>query len=108
MSNVPCAGCHLCCRNDAVRLLPHEDASKFITEPHPIIPGTRMLAHKPDGDCIYLAPYGCTIHDRKPQLCREMDCRRIAERVKRKHAVDAGMAGVWDRGRELLNQQENA
>ncbi len=35
----------------------------------------KALAHKPNGDCIYLGPQGCTIHTWWPSLCRIFDCR---------------------------------
>lgn len=104
MSFVPCKGCVLCCRNDAVRLLPHEDASAFETEEHPAIPGARMLAHKANGDCIYLGDGGCSIHERRPQLCRDMDCRNLARSFSWLQAMALpGLAmPVWNRGKELL------
>ena len=49
MNHVPCNGCTRCCRNDAVRILPHEDASQWRTVPHDYRPGALMLEHKPNG-----------------------------------------------------------
>lgn len=103
IGKVPCAGCTRCCRNDAVRLLPADDAGSYLTEPHPYMPGQLMLAHKPNRECIYLTESGCDIHERRPQQCREMDCRLIAMRlnyteVKKMH----GLIPVWEKGRELL------
>lgn len=104
---VPCNGCTLCCHNDAVRILPHEDASKWQTEPHDYMHGARILAHKPNGDCVYLGERGCTIQNDKPQQCREMDCRRIAQAITWTQArkMDAGgrlRMTIWKRGRELI------
>ena len=64
MKEVPCNGCTLCCQGDAVRLQPEDSVTEYRTEPHPYIPGARMLAHKPNGECIYLDERGCSIHDR--------------------------------------------
>lgn len=105
--DVPCNGCTLCCHGDAVRILPHEDAGRWRTEPHQSAPGARMLAHKANGDCVYLGASGCTIHDSKPQLCREMDCRHIAQNITWTQARKLDAAGqlsfdVWRRGRDLL------
>jgi Fe-S-cluster containining protein len=105
--DVPCNGCTRCCHSDAVRILPHEDASKWLTEPHPYMPGARMLAHKANGDCHYLGAAGCTIQHDKPQMCHEMDCRTIAQELTASQArmLDArgGMPiAIWHRGRELL------
>lgn len=109
--DVPCNGCTLCCQGDAVRLLPQDDPTRYQTEFHPYVPGALMLAHKDDGDCIYLGPAGCTIHDTRPLMCREMDCRKIAAQLSLTGAKGLDMLGaikmdVWRRGRELLKQQE--
>ena len=37
--NVPCNGCTLCCKGDAVRLLPGDDKTKWATVPHASMPG---------------------------------------------------------------------
>ena len=76
---VPCNGCTACCHDDAVRILPHEDASRWQTEPHPYMAGALMLAHKPNGDCIYLGEGGCTRQADKPQQCHEMDISSTRE-----------------------------
>lgn len=108
---VPCDGCTLCCHGDAVRILEHEDPSRWATEPHPFLPGQRMLAHKQNGDCLYLATLpsglqGCTIHQSKPQVCSEMDCRLVYSRIpfqqaRKLHLVGALSLKVWRRGQEL-------
>jgi hypothetical protein len=104
---VPCNGCTFCCQGDAIRILPEDDAASYLTEPHPVLRGVVMIAHKPNGDCIYLGERGCTIHDRAPSLCRSADCRTIARRLSFEEARQMHMLGrldirVWDRGRELL------
>lgn len=38
------------------------------------------IAHKPNGDCIYLGDEGCSIHDTAPLICQEFDCRRYVQR----------------------------
>lgn len=107
IGDVPCDGCTLCCHGDAVRILAHEDESQWRTEPHCYLPEQRMLAHKPNGDCVYLGDEGCTINDTKPQMCKEMDCRLIAQRISFTQARKLDAKGlmritVWRRGRELL------
>ena len=109
--SVPCDGCTRCCHGDAVRLLDSDDLSKYQTEPHPYMPEVRVVAHKPNGDCLYLGDEGCTIHDTKPQMCREMDCRRIAMAITWTQARKAAAGGVlrmdvWRRGKELLARLE--
>lgn len=105
---VACNGCTKCCHGDAVRLLPGDDVSSYQTEQHPRVRSARMLAHKENGDCIYLGDSGCTIHERRPQMCRTMDCRLLAERIPPKLArslirLNALQAGVYYRGKELLH-----
>jgi hypothetical protein len=107
IQHVPCNGCTLCCQGDAIRLLPEDRVSDYQTEAHPRIPGALMLAHKPNGDCVYLGEGGCTIHDRAPSLCRSADCRSVAARIdfdtaQRLHRVCALDIRVWDQGQRLL------
>lgn len=104
VGDVPCNGCTRCCKGDALRLLPGDNPDEYLTEPHDFIPGALMLAHKANRECIYLGPSGCTIHDRRPLMCREMDCRLIAKLTTYTQArkiVGLPMP-VWRKGRELL------
>ncbi len=112
-NETPCNGCTLCCRQDAIRLLDEDDASTYATEPHPAGGGLLMLAHKPNGECIYLEPNGCGIHDRAPSLCRSADCRSIAYRIdfetaRRLHALGRLDLRVWDKGKQLLDDLRSA
>lgn len=104
---VPCQGCRLCCQGDAVRLEDEDLNRGYETEPHPYIPGALMIAHKPDGDCVYLDENGCTIHGRAPALCRAADCRSLALAYDLRTAQTLHMMGrlnfdVWDRGNQLI------
>lgn len=106
---VPCNGCTLCCQGDLIRIEPHEHALPFRTEPHPVMAGARMLAHKPNGDCIYLESGRCTIHGHAPELCQAADCRIIAakydfETARRLHAMRLIDIRVWDHGRMLIEK----
>jgi hypothetical protein len=79
----------------------------YRTEPHPYIPGALMIAHKPNGECVYLDEKGCSIHDHAPSLCRIADCRSIATRFTFESAMQLHRLGrldirVWDQGRKLL------
>jgi hypothetical protein len=79
----------------------------YQTEPHPYIPGALMIAHKPNGECIYLNEHGCSIHDRAPSLCRSADCRSIAIRLSFEQANAFHVTGrldfrVWLQGHKLL------
>lgn len=111
--SVPCGGCTLCCRRDAISLRPDlgDDVTQYQTEPH-CIPelagrGILMLAHKPDLSCVYLADDGCSIHGRAPALCREFDCRQLVKKLgytNGRKAVKGGLlsAGIFRRGMELI------
>ena len=68
-----------------------------------------MLAHKPNGECVYLANNGCSIHEHAPSLCRLADCRSLAlrfdyETAKRLHAINRLDIRVWDQGHKLLEK----
>jgi Fe-S-cluster containining protein len=106
---VPCNGCTLCCQDDAIRLTGEDNPDDYITETHPYITGALMLAHKPNGDCIYLDETGCSIHDRAPSLCRSADCRSIAHKYDfdtaiKLHQMKRIDIRVWDKGKELINE----
>ena len=105
---VPCNGCTLCCQGDAIRLTEEDNPEEYLTEPHPYIPGALMLAHKQNGDCIYLIESGCSIHNRAPLLCKSADCRSIAlkynfETAMQLHQMKRIDIRVWDKGNDLLN-----
>ena len=74
---LPCNGCTACCETDIVFLHPEygDKPKKYVTQ----MAGNRIaLAHKRSGGCIYLETgVGCTIWERRPVVCREMDCRRL-------------------------------
>lgn len=98
---VPCNGCVLCCQGEAIYLVP-EDKGIYHVVPTP--DGRLMLAHKPNGDCVYLSGTKCTIYEIRPTLCRTFDCRAFAVQV----SIQPSLAGediksaVLERGRELL------
>jgi hypothetical protein len=85
-NEVPCGTCHACCRNQHIILSDAELGRGYVARP------TRRgntgevvweLAHQANGDCYYLGPGGCTIHERTPgrtpeqppSACRSFDCR---------------------------------
>ena len=66
-----------------------------------------ILDRRDNGDCCYLGPNGCGIHDRAPWVCRDFDCREIfksRDRAGRRLAVKNNemTQEIFDRGRELL------
>lgn len=103
---VPCNGCTLCCQGDTIRLLPEDDPAQYKTEPHWMDSTKLMLAHQRNMDCIYLdRAIGCTIHGNAPTICKEMDCRNIAQSYTWTQARKMVVIKVWRRGRELLGKQ---
>ena len=105
IGDVPCNNCTLCCHMDIVRLLPG-DPTNLQVERHPYLPGHWMLAHKPNGDCWYLGPTGCTIHKNRPQMCREMDCRMLSIAADQNKLPKKGNFNhdVFAKGRDLQKQ----
>lgn len=89
-------------------MLPSDDVSQYQVVPHDTKPNELMLDHKPNGECIYLDQFGCTIHERRPQMCREMDCRLVARALTYTQArkLHNFPLPVWKKGRELLRLVE--
>ena len=101
ISPVLCNGCTLCCKGDAIRILPGDEVALLRVVPHERFKGELMLDHKDNGDCVYLGDAGCMIHDHKPRMCREMDCRNIAASYRKKQAKQQGILRVWNKGRSM-------
>ena len=100
----PCNGCVSCCKSDAVGLYPHENMA-YQSEPHAFFPGQRMIAHKENGDCVYLAASGCSIHGHAPIKCQTMDCRNIFTKLTPREAMENGLAVIWSKGK-ILQEKE--
>ena len=75
---------------------------------HPISKTAGYALKYKDGNCIYLGETGCSIHSRRPAMCREFDCRRFylgfKDRSERRRMVKSGMVSkeVIDAGRQRL------
>lgn len=112
VAETPCNGCTLCCQRDNIFLHPEEgdDPSGYDCESMgEDMNGSTVwrLAHKENGDCIYLdRKAGCTIHERRPAVCRSFDCAALVRRNKRQlsRAIRDGYVrkDVVRRGRELI------
>lgn len=99
--HVPCGTCTECCKGDAIFLHPEcgDDPAQYETENYQ---GRTILKHHPNGDCVYLdRQRGCTIHDRRPTICREMDCRIIVAAVGEVKLLNAGYDRVVNAARRL-------
>lgn len=107
-ADVPCNGCTLCCRKwHMVALKPEhgDDPSQYQTIVHG---GIVMLAFKENGDCVYLGPEGCTIHERAPVVCKTFDCRVVfatSTRESRRMMMKTGQEekAVYKAGRDRLD-----
>ena len=105
---VPCNGCTRCCWHEAIFLHAEEgdDIHQYRVTMHH---GRPILEHKPDGSCFYLGESGCSIHERRPAVCRTFDCRDIVTNNSRsvlRRLVHQGAIrnDVLAKGRELLGR----
>lgn len=81
-TDVPCDGCTACCRSGQALFLHPEQGDDVEAYLHRT--GFDPAAGKPvyflatdeNGACVYVGAAGCTIHERRPLLCRSFDCRK--------------------------------
>ena len=91
---VNCGTCNDCCRNDAIFLHPEcgDDPTQYLIETYE---GRTILQHQANGDCIYLdRAKGCTIRDRRPTICRELDCSLLVAIIGKKRMNKMGMGAI--------------
>jgi hypothetical protein len=77
---VPCGTCQACCRREWIFLdAAAGDIAELYETETVIDPVTGKpalaIAHQENGDCVYQSAAGCSIHNRRPYLCRIFDCR---------------------------------
>ena len=103
--------CRACCRRNLIPLIPQR-GDVIWTYEHEVIAtlaGTvAVLRCAESGDCIYLGPDGCTIHERAPAVCRAFDCRDLFRRKTRDNRdamLDSSTVSreVFSAGRKRLN-----
>ena len=109
-AEVPCGSCRQCCLRDQIVLFPEQgdvvasyDCEQILSP----MGWVWVLKRKPNDECVYLGPEGCTIHARAPMLCRQFDCRKyylMHPRAERRRLVKAGVTSpaVFEAGRERL------
>lgn len=111
LGDVPCGPCHACCRHELIVLLPDEgDIVESYDHVVMFIPGageTPYLRQKKNGECIYLGRDGCTIHQRRPHICKIFDCRMfyLSKSRAERQALRAGSqttAAIFNAGRTRL------
>lgn len=85
-----CNGCVACCRGQGRRapLEPDDDPSEYDTYEED---GVTYLASYITGTCVYLGTGGCTIWERRPNVCRRFDCRREINHPDHLVRVAAGL-----------------
>ena len=88
-----CNGCGLCCRLFYINLSKKEYLSgtyKTILGEHGVIEnfalakesGANLLDKKVDGSCVYLVDNQCSIHETRPQACRDFFCTTKAKKFQ--------------------------
>lgn len=111
---VPCGSCNACCQviGWEVDLHPErgEDVSQY--QHHEEIQATTglpalFLDKKPNGECVYLVKGKCSIYERRPQTCRQFDCRdfyHTGSRTDRHYLQQRlpGMAKVYSAARARM------
>lgn len=108
-ADVPCGKCRLCCQMLIVPLA-EEEFERYDWVWVTKMDGTRLgraLRRQPNGDCVYLAESGCSIHGRAPHVCQRFDCRELflkSDRGGRRQAIKSGKIPkvLFDKGREML------
>lgn len=103
-ATVPCGACRACCKHDRVFLGPRDDPRAYRWH---LEDGYPVLDRQPGGECVYLTPQGCGIHERAPEICRRMDCRVLVlltppDVQARRSQENPQMAAVYAAGRERL------
>lgn len=110
MTPIACGSCRACCLRDVVKLHPKlDDIDTFDWHVEQDAAGNQfaVLDRNEDGSCVYLGAGGCTIHERKPMVCRAFDCRVIymeatPERRKQRIKDNPTMRLVYAAARERL------
>lgn len=80
-----CDQCGVCCKLFVINLNEEEYFSgkyKTILEEHGVVDfkeaeltGRNLLAQNDDESCFYLKDGKCSIHDMRPQVCRDFFCK---------------------------------
>lgn len=113
-AEVPCGTCRQCCRGNSMVILLADEGDDVASYEHdiidlPVAGRGPVLKRQPNGDCVYLGPNGCTIHDRAPVMCRIFDCRGLVRAHPRRELRAMVAKGLLDKdiveqGRRLLRR----
>ena len=66
----------VCCKSDRILLGPTDSREAFRWHKER---GQDVLDRKENGECVYLAETGCSIHDNAPDICKRFDCRVLVQ-----------------------------
>lgn len=105
MSNVACAGCTVCCRDQLVLLMPDDEPRLASLEFFEIDfkgEAYRSLKHKPDGTCIHLGVDGCSVYENRPEVYRSYDCRMQFLIMSRNQRRAWKNQDIWREARKRL------
>lgn len=118
-ASVPCGACTLCCRGGEAIVLhpecgdnPKDYRTRVVWNPFKGDGPITILEQDPvTHDCVYVGPFGCTIWEKRPVICREFDCRGMVRKLTPKSQRALLAAGVLNmqvinRGRELIAKEE--
>jgi len=109
ITEVPCGDCFLCCTKGGIKLEPADydqnGEPRFIVMPE-MINDKHELGHR-NGVCVYLHEGKCAIHNDKPIVCRNFDCRKLAIIFSKQQIIDLDTKGYhameyWEHGKELI------
>lgn len=70
-----CETCHGCCRSDYIIGLSKKEAQEI---PHTLVDGHAAIIPDENGVCPFLVDNACSIYEKRPQSCRQFDCRDLA------------------------------
>ena len=107
-----CNGCGLCCHLFLINLSQSEyESGNYRTmfaeyekpESFSLAKdcGANLLAKKKDGSCVYLTRGRCSIHEMRPEVCREFFCSSKAKRFENmiqiiKKVDEDKVSSIWE------------
>lgn len=84
-TDVECGDCAACCRSSYFIHVKPEEAKALGSEAQGVLAaalgmpkGHKVLAYDKRGACPLLKPSGCSVYSKRPQTCRNYDCRIFA------------------------------
>ena len=101
-TTVPCNGCTACCRYPDLEIdVQPDEIDQFPEAVRSDEDDKWMLPRQTDGACVHLVEGKCDVYHRRPQSCRDYDCRGHIVgyppfSADKTHALDAfGRWGEW-------------